>query len=707
MKAAQKFAAKGQLDKAIAEWEKLVKDRKDGNVHNAIGDLQLKKGAEQDAAESFTKAAELFRKDGFYPKAIAVYKKVLNLLPNDTDALIALAKLNADRGLMGNAIDHYYRAAEIFNTSGATENATKIVEKMLQLSPADISTRSKIAYLYFRIGLRERAANEYASIAAIYLDKNDDEKALEFHNKALEYDPANARALLGMSRLAEKSNDIEHAFELLEKALSNDENNREILLYYSQLAMNVHKIEEAKKAAQKLIEADPSDTRAQKLMGNIYIEEGQLDKAWEELAPYFDDEIKEENASEARKLLEYFKDLHPVAAKERLLNISRTLGDDSAIVDELKELASLHEKEGSDEKALSLYHEALQLRPDDSISADRIKELELKAGIVPLSPGPISEESATIEDDMANLPSLNEISFPGVEDTDDEASDEEDMFTLPEEPAALDIEIIKSNGDGDEPHSENTTGFDLDVISSQANNEVPAVSPEPQSLSEEDFAAKKAEADFYVQQGLEDEAVSIYLNLAKMFPDNEELISKLNALGVEAPRIDDIRVEIEKTSPSSSSSLDNDLQSLFEQFGNPEEEIDYESRYMAGLELKQKGFLDDAIKELQLAARDQENKQRNGTMLALCYMDKELFPRAIEEFNIVLNAMPPSASTYLHVKYELANAHLSNKDYSMALELFLEVQAQEPDFKDVSEKVESAKVKSNQPQQKKDRVSYI
>jgi hypothetical protein len=33
---AQKFTAKGQLDKAISEWKKLIVDGKDGNVHNTI-----------------------------------------------------------------------------------------------------------------------------------------------------------------------------------------------------------------------------------------------------------------------------------------------------------------------------------------------------------------------------------------------------------------------------------------------------------------------------------------------------------------------------------------------------------------------------------------------------------------------------------------------------------------------------------------------
>ncbi len=44
IKEAQKYLARGQIEKAIAEWDKLVKESPDANVYNTIGDLYLKKG---------------------------------------------------------------------------------------------------------------------------------------------------------------------------------------------------------------------------------------------------------------------------------------------------------------------------------------------------------------------------------------------------------------------------------------------------------------------------------------------------------------------------------------------------------------------------------------------------------------------------------------------------------------------------------------
>ena len=678
---AQKYASKGQTDKAIAEWEKLLDERKDGNIHNTIGDLYLRKGSEQQAIESFDKAAEIFRKDGFYPKAIAIYKKILNIAPDNVDALIALARLNTEKGLTGNAIENYYRAAEIYNREGLTEKATMVVEKMLQLSPADVSTRSRIAYLYFRIGLRERAANEYASIAATYLEKSDYEKAQEFYDKAMEYDPENVSALIGLSNLAGELKNTDKAFQYLETAMSYNPDNKEVLLSYAMLAIKFNKTGDAKKALIKLAQADPSHILARKLLGTLYLNEGLLEIAWEELLPYIDDALNKGKWSEAHEILHKFKDLYPVAAKQRLLHICKAQGDDNAINHELKELAGLYENEGSNEDALQLYKEALALNPDDSTASDKVKKLEITLGISEPPLETVSEEHIAAEDNFMA------------------ASGYEEEVSIPQEVTTPEMHmVIERNTISSEPEPENAG------IPSQAQS----------NLSVEEFAAKKAEADFYAKQGLENEAIKIYESLISAFPGNEEIAQKLRALKPTGAQPGGISIEkIQEETPASQSGADDDLRALFDKFEKSDEEpVDYESHYTSGLEFKQKGLLDEAIKELRIAAGDQGKKQRNSTMLALCYMEKGAYPLAIAEFNKIIDAMTPSDSTYLHVKYELANAHMNNKDYGRALELFSEVQEHNSGFKDVSGKVDSLKAQVVQTQEdmqkpKKDRVSYI
>ena len=123
---AQKFTAKGLLDKAIGEWQKLIKETpNDGNIYNTIGDLYLKKNSISEATKAFLKAADSFDQTGFALKTIAVYKKIIKVDPNRFDVFLKLGDVNAARGLVGNALDDYLKVAKHYVGSGKLKEGGK------------------------------------------------------------------------------------------------------------------------------------------------------------------------------------------------------------------------------------------------------------------------------------------------------------------------------------------------------------------------------------------------------------------------------------------------------------------------------------------------------------------------------------------------------------------------------------------------------
>src|ERR1051325_8148360 len=93
MEAAQKFVEKGQTDKAIKEYLKVVEeDAKDVRVWLKIGDLYAKKNDKDKAPETYLRVAEFYGEQGFYLKAVAVYKQVLKLDPRLIQVNIKLAE---------------------------------------------------------------------------------------------------------------------------------------------------------------------------------------------------------------------------------------------------------------------------------------------------------------------------------------------------------------------------------------------------------------------------------------------------------------------------------------------------------------------------------------------------------------------------------------------------------------------------------------
>ena len=78
--AARKYQARGQYDKAVAQYEKLVAaDKRDVRSLLKIGDLYVRKGDRGAAIETYEGVAEHYAQQGFFLKAIAVYKQILKL----------------------------------------------------------------------------------------------------------------------------------------------------------------------------------------------------------------------------------------------------------------------------------------------------------------------------------------------------------------------------------------------------------------------------------------------------------------------------------------------------------------------------------------------------------------------------------------------------------------------------------------------------
>ena len=118
MDAARKFVDKGQLDKAVKEYLRIVEaDPKDVRVWLKIGDLYAKKGSKQDAIETYLKVARFYHEQGFFLKAVAVYKQILKLDPRLVDVILKLAELYRRLGLMSDAMQHYESVAAHFHRS--------------------------------------------------------------------------------------------------------------------------------------------------------------------------------------------------------------------------------------------------------------------------------------------------------------------------------------------------------------------------------------------------------------------------------------------------------------------------------------------------------------------------------------------------------------------------------------------------------------
>jgi tetratricopeptide (TPR) repeat protein len=192
---AQRYTAKGQIDNAIEEWQKLIAETpNDGNIYNTIGDLYLKKNAIKDAVTVYFKAANAFHEAGFALKTIAVYKKIIKLAPERRDACLKLAELNAERGLTGNAIEDYLSIAKQYTKEGDVAEALNVYRKIADLDPSNTHIRVKIAELCIKEDLKSEAIEEYLKAAEVLQNQSKKREAEEIYQRVLQLDPKNERA---------------------------------------------------------------------------------------------------------------------------------------------------------------------------------------------------------------------------------------------------------------------------------------------------------------------------------------------------------------------------------------------------------------------------------------------------------------------------------------------------------------------------------
>ena len=172
MDAARKARDKGQIDKAIKEYLKIVReDPKDVRVWLKIGDLYAKKSAKNEATETYLRVAKFYSEQGFYLKAVAVYKQILKLDPRLVEVNLKLAELYRQLGLLSDAMQHFEMVAAYFHREGKTREALATIRQLVDLDPENVATRIKLAELYSKEGMVDDAVTEFGQ-ACDYLRKH-------------------------------------------------------------------------------------------------------------------------------------------------------------------------------------------------------------------------------------------------------------------------------------------------------------------------------------------------------------------------------------------------------------------------------------------------------------------------------------------------------------------------------------------------------
>jgi tetratricopeptide (TPR) repeat protein len=185
---AEKLMARGRLDAAIDEYKKvLAKDPTDTSTLNRVGDLYVRLGQMEEAVKLFRRTAQHFSVDGFFVKAIAIYKKILRLEPSQLGIYEELADLYRRQGLRMDARAQYEILVDLLRKNEDFAGAIDVYRRMVELDPDRSSTRAKLVALLVQEGQVDDAITETRELAHVLLERDRPEEALEVFKRALDF----------------------------------------------------------------------------------------------------------------------------------------------------------------------------------------------------------------------------------------------------------------------------------------------------------------------------------------------------------------------------------------------------------------------------------------------------------------------------------------------------------------------------------------
>lgn len=227
IEAAAKLVAKGAYDKAIKEYQKVLEaDPKDVRILQKMGELYQKKNDNLQAAQFFTRVAESYTNDGFFLKAVALYKQVLKLDPSLMDVNIKLAELHQQLQLMGEAMVYYQLVANHWDKQGDTRRSLDVLRKMVDLDPDNVPSRLKLADLYIREGLNAEAAAEFTKAAENHKRNGRTDDYLRVAERLSALQPDNLQLAKELAEAYLQKNDQKRALAKLQVCFKAD--NRDI-----------------------------------------------------------------------------------------------------------------------------------------------------------------------------------------------------------------------------------------------------------------------------------------------------------------------------------------------------------------------------------------------------------------------------------------------------------------------------------------------
>ncbi len=605
-----------------------------------LADGYLKEGLQSEAVAAFLEAGERLFEIGEFERALDSYAKVLELRPNDGQALRGIVSAHVALGTADEAAEILTKAVEatpedmvltalLAQTQIDAENPRGAEEATLVLMSHDASNYTRfieVARLYLKLGEVNEAVRVLGSIIEQMLAGREENDLLELVNEVLARDPEHVVALRLLVRINWWQRDMDNLRSSLERL--------------AEAAQAAGLVEDERYALTQLVRLAPEDRQYDGRLGVIGgIEEEEVDT--EGLS------VAEPEGDQATPSYETFAIIDTESAHDTDTEEKST----PVLEFEWNSVA-----EGTAPDPSASFAE-LNAADDNAYELSGGQEVDFSAAVVD-SESTAPAETAPLEVEEARREALMRQELESVDFYLDQGYHDIAIDTL---------DLLERQ-------------FGLNTEIQTRREKIAAAASGPKTSADE--------ITFTIEEPAAESPDEIVADLESAFTLGDEVSES-------AP------VTSTGSDGAAAAGIDSGLAEIFEEFRVAAEEEqttvteDYETHYNMGTAYKEMDLLDEAIQEFQAAVgltapNDGTSRfLQSCNMLGHCFLQKGMPRAAVIWFKKGLDLPDQSQTESLALRYELGAAYEQMGDIKRAQELYTEVYGVDVSYREVAEKLKT------------------
>jgi tetratricopeptide (TPR) repeat protein len=686
---AERQVKAGRIEEAIAEYKKLLAgEAPDLTINNIIGDLYVSLGRNDEAIKAFQGIASYYESQGFYSQALAIYKKISKIDPDNVIIIVRMGDLFDRQGFSTEAKGEYLKAEQRLRREKRTKELMFLYDKLIKLDGENISFKLALAELLRQEGFVEESVSQLNDAAELLLGQGQLDEAAKIIRQSQALQGEDERTLTNLVEVLKRSGRRKEAVKIVEGILKKDKANIHFQNILGTLYLEEGELKRAQEIFAEIIAGYPLNTGARIKLGKVYSLQEKPEKALEVLDPLIASLIKKQKEDKAIGLLGIILSAQRLylPALEKLAAIYKSRNQKGNL--EVVYRAILGEARAGrlTETMFVALAELMELCPKDEDLVQEYWSLRKKLGFVDDKLGEEELLAAASENDERVDLLLAKV----------------DLYVS--QGLIRNARRILENLSQKFPHSSKIEGkmTALEKMRTEIKaEEIPFRVGKIQEIEEKIEAAPEL-AKTFLSVLQDEEGAEKRVTAADLFADTE--ILPLPSEETAATRYYDLGEKIEdelvmiRTVFSQQlrgdiSILERDLSEIVQDF---KEQVrkridskDYETRFHLGLAFLEQGLFDEAIEEFLLASEEPGRTLECYSIISKTYLQKNDPDEALQWLEKCLNLVKEEADEFYFLEYELASLHEDKGEKQQALELYRKVRDWNPGYRDVQQKIKT------------------